>query len=115
MRPYGRGVPIVESSESTVVRSRIEIAACLLTGGLFVLLCEDATLKAVVIACAFVGWTAYVVLSARRDRRLVAEWGLGLTGLLPTLRVVVPITLAGTVGLAAAGAARGARIFEPHL
>jgi uncharacterized protein len=66
----------------------------------------------IVVACLF--WTVFVIVRARQDRSIFAEWGFRADNLLPAIAAAAPLFCIGAVGLALIAAYQGDLHFPLH-
>jgi hypothetical protein len=81
--------------------------AVLVTGMLHPLTVHLSEAKGVFILLAVVGWSLYIGLRIRRDKRAVRVWGLSSDGLRPTARIAAVLAIAATAVMAFVALSRG--------
>jgi membrane protease YdiL (CAAX protease family) len=96
-------------------RSTLELAAVVLTGALHLVFEEVLHLKGPFIAVALAGWATYLALAVRRDRTVLAEWGLRFADLGRDSRGPGLVLAGGATALAVVGAVRGTLGFSWHM
>ncbi len=96
-------------------RSTLEVCAVLLTGALHLVFEEVFHQKAAFIALALLGWGTYLGLSIRKDRSVLKEWGMRLTGFRRAMAAPSLVLLTGAAVLAMIGLLRNTLTLNLHM
>ncbi|HTD52977.1 MAG TPA: CPBP family glutamic-type intramembrane protease [Thermoanaerobaculia bacterium] len=96
-------------------RQIAEITAAAATGLLHPLFVDVFHAKALFIALAAIGWSAYFVLRVRRDRSVLREWGFCRENLRPASLAALAVLLAGVLVISLLPAGHGAIRFNRHM
>jgi uncharacterized protein len=67
------------------------------------------------ILAAVAGWSFYIALRIRRDKRALREWGLSGDGLKATARIAAVLSIGAVVAMAVIGHNRGSLRFHPDM
>jgi len=96
-------------------RSHLELTAVILTGAVHLVFEEVFHLKGPFIILALLCWGAYLGISIRKDRLILEEWGLTLTGFGRAMVTPALVLLAGILLLGTIGALRGTLTLSLHM
>lgn len=92
-----------------------EVLAAVMTGVLHPLTAHVFEAKGVFILVAAVGWSFYIWLRVRGDKRAIRVWGLSADGLRPTARIAAVFAIAATAVMAVVAVSRGSLQFHADM
>jgi CAAX prenyl protease-like protein len=116
----GRGGPLgrrrgAGKAHRLTKRAWGEVLAALATGVLHPLTVHVFEAKGVFILVAAVGWSFYIGLRVRGDKRAIRVWGLSFHGLRPTARIAAVFAIAATAVMAVVALRRGSLQFHADM
>src|SRR6266542_6416475 len=92
-----------------------EITVASATGVLHPLFVDVLHAKALFVALAGIGWSAYFVFRVRRDRSVLQDWGFRKENLRPASLGALAVLLAGLLAISLLAAGQGAIRFNRHM
>ncbi len=96
-------------------RSLFETGSVIVTGILHLILVGVLNAKVVFIAVALIGWSGYLAMRVRKDRRLLKAWGFRCDNIRSTFIISGFATAIGFLAMAVISLSRGSLSFHWHM